>query len=499
MNFFARVKNWLRQGRLKKALAVNFRWSARRIRRFFQREQFRAALKSAYAKRLYCALGLLVLTGALAVLSAGLSGSYLADEAVLVRRLSDPDYNRENPVLSALNCFGSTNRIQVTLQTETFDNLHPQRVDLDRGNVNLVLTLHNGSILEYTLQNRRIDNFESGNTDQFTLILPDTVSAFDIASYRLTLMPDAKGRYGSWRCQWAQVSFLLGGSRTLLAKDNWQESYAFSEESKTAELESVAAENAYYSQVSELYPYVLAVCENGNETVHDKKMKSAALISLGLTDGDTLYLDVETVGLENQNTIFRDQLGTVALSEYDLLNYNGTMSLRVHFYSDYAGDYYKDYPLDSLGKDDFELGTSSTFAMTMPEGMSVFDIYSMELLVHNPTDAWAPRLMRAYLRTDYGTILELARITDTTLRATRGTCVFYRGLIDTSVSPLAFDLTAVYALPQVLKTQIEQKYGMQIAGVAYSMYFNEFNFYERQKLFYSQVKALYGETAHEES
>ena len=206
-----------------------------------------------------------------------------------------------------------------------------------------------------------------------------------------------------------------------------------------------------------------------------------------------LYLDVETVGLETQGQILKEQLGTVELSETDLLDYDGTMTLRIRFYSDAGGSYYKDYNLDTPGKDDFELGGSSEFALTMPEGMSVFDIRSMELLVNDTADAWAPRMIRAYLRTDYGYILELALETDVTLLEKRGTGVFYKGLIETAVSAAELDLTAVYQLPTALKEPIETKYITEISGVTYSMYFNEFNFYERQKLFYSQMLELYGE------
>ncbi|MBQ6823551.1 MAG: hypothetical protein IJP27_02765 [Clostridia bacterium] len=490
MKFTERLKSLIRRGRLKKALSVNLRWALRRVRRFFQRDQFRRGIKGAYAKRLYAMLGLLLGVTALTVASAALCGSWLADEAVLVRRLSDPDYERSNPILCALDQFGSSNRIQVTLRTETRDNLHPQKVDLDRGSLNLVMTLKNGSIMEYTLQNRNIDNFESGNTDQFTLILPDSISVFDITDYELVLLPDAKGEYGSWYCRWAQISFLLGGERTLLAEDPWRETFAFSANQRSSSLEPVASDNAYYAQVSQLFPYVLEVCKNGHETVHTKEIKEEALETLGLSDGTVLYLDVETVGLENQHTMIRDQLGGMELSEYDQMDYDGTMTLRVRFYSDAGGSYYKDYDLDTPGKDDFELGNTSTFALNMPEGMTAFDILSMELLVHDNEDVWAPRMIRAYLRTDFGMALELARVTDTSLLAERRTAVFYQGLIDTSISPLRLALTESHQLPLALREQVQEKFYTEIKGVTYSMYFNEFNFYERQKLFYSQIMAL---------
>ena len=88
------------------------------------------------------------------------------------------------------------------------------------------------------------------------------------------------------------------------------------------------------------------------------------------------------------------------------------------------------------------MGNTSTFGLALPEGASAFDIIGMELLVHDSLDAWAPRMIRAYLRTDYGTALELARLSDVQLIADRKTSVFYRGLIETEISPLALDLTA---------------------------------------------------------
>lgn len=499
MKFWNRVKKLKRRRRLAKAISVNIRWGMRRVRRFFQRDGFKKGVRSTYARRLYAMLTLLLAVGGLTYASAALSDSWLADEAVLVRRLSDPDYDRTNPILSALDCFGSTNRIQVTLQTETKDNLHPQKVDLDQGNLNLVMTLKDGKTMEYTLQNRRIDNFESGSTDQFTLILPASISVFDITDYKLVLMPDAEGNYGSWRCRWAQISFLLGGKRTLLAEDGWQESYAFSQNNLTAELQTVAHKNQKFAQVSELFPYVLAVCQNGHQTVHQAELKREAMETLGLSESDVLYVDVETVSLENQNYIAQNMLGGAELSEYDLMDYDGTMTLRVWFYTNAAGAYYKDYDLDTPGKDDFELGNTSTFALHMPEGLTVFDVESMELLVNDPEDMWAPRMIKAYLRTDYGPVLELARLNDITLAEERVTCVFHRGLIETAISPVVLDLTTVYRLPTALKKGIEEKYYTEITGVIYSMYFNEFDFYQRQKLFYSQVMALYGEQTDEEA
>ncbi len=499
MKKLGRRKENKRPKRFWKGLRTQLRWGARRVRRNFRQEQFGRRLWGSYARRLYVMLILLGLIGGLCFVSASLSASYLTDEAVLVRRLSDPDFDEKQPVLAALNCFGSTNRLQVTLRTEDYQNLHSEeRVDLDRGNINLVLTLQDGKYLEYTLQNRNIDNFESGNTDQFTLILPSSVSPFDITDYKLTLLPDAEGEYGRWHCRWAQVSFLLGGKRTLLAKDQWEEPFIFSKENESYSLMK-AEGNVYLEQVRGLYPYVLNICKNEKTTVHEMAMKRAALKELGLSAGDTLYLDIETLSIENQNGILSALLKDQKIPEHEMLGYNGKMALRLYFYTDAGGSYYKDYDLDTLGKDDFELGSSSTFEMTMPEGLCIFDIYQAELLVENPRDYWAPRMMRLYMKTDYGTILELSRFTDTTLTAARGSGVFGKGLIETDLNPLIFDLTAQYAQPEGLKEEIEGRFGMRLSDVAYSMYFSRFDFYQRQKLFYNQLNNLYGATMNEEA
>ncbi len=479
-------------GRRGRAIWVQLRWTRRRIKRLMGRESFRNGIAGSFARRIYGAVAVLAVAAALVVLSAFYADSFLVDEQVLLQRLQGEAADLTDPVEAALHSFGGSNRIQITLTTDGVKNLKPVKSHLDRGNINLVLTLKNGSLVEYTLKNRNIDTFESGETNTFTLSLPDGVAPFDITEYKLVLMPDAKGRYGSWRCSKAQVSCLLAGQRRVLARQDWAAVQAFDQTATTVPLATVGEKDTVYSQVQELYPYVLQICTNKHQTVHTKAMKADALRALGLTDGDLLYLDIETVGLENQNRMLLEQLGTVELPDLDLLDYDGTMTLRVRFYSDAAGSFYKDYTLDTPGKDDFELGSSSEFALTMPEGMSVFDICSMELLVHNKADAWAPRLIRAYLRTDYGFLLELARETDVTLQQKRGTAVFYQGLIETEISSVPLDLTAEYQLPAALKKTIEETYITQVGGVTYSMYFNEFNFYERQKLFYSQMLAIYG-------
>lgn len=490
-------ESWINQiesGRLWQAIRVRVRWGIRRLRRDLQKKQLKERLFGSFARRLYAMILLLMAVGGITFAAAWYGERWSADEAVLKERLSMGAYDAKDPVLTALDSFGASNRVQVILKTAKKDPLKPQSVDLDRGNLNLVMTLQNGKIMEYTLQNKRIDNFESGGTDYFTLILPQSVSPFDIKEYKLMLLPDAQGNYDEWHCASAQIACLLGGERTLLAKGIWQKECIFSADRTEAVLPLATEENAHFQQVQALYSYVLQVCQKQG-AVHTKQIKKDANVELGLMNGDTLLLDIETVGLENQNQLFKDSLSN-PFSEFETLGYNGTMTLRVKFLYAFDGSYYKDYNLDTLGKDDFELGTASTFALEMPEGASVFDITAMELLVHDAEDAWAPRLIRAYLRTDYGTTLEIARLSDTMLTAERKTNIFHRDWIDTSVSPLKLDLERSYALPLAIKENIEKQYYTEIEGVIYSMYFGDHNFMERQKLYYSQI---YKEVADEET
>ncbi len=419
---------------------------------------------------------------------ANLYGNYVGNsELILAKRLSDPSFDATNPMLAALDSLGSSNRIQVTVKTEVRDNLHPKKVDLDQGYLNLIVTATDGTKAEYTLQNARMDNFESGCVDHFTLVLPDEISVMDTAEFRLTLMPTAKGAYGTWSCEWAQISFLLGGERTLLAKSDWTAPCRFSKETPAMDLTMVTESNLALRQARALYPHLLSYCKQGNETVHTYEKKAEALKTLGIGHGDLLYLDVETVSLENQSAILVEKTGSVSLPDTDRLNYDGTMTLRVRFLGATEKGFYVDYPLDNPGKDDFELGSASTFAITMPSGFCVFDIVSMELLVQETNDAWAPRMMRAYLKTDYATTIELARTTDVAIAQERGTNVFYKGLIETKISPIRLDLTASYQTPSIYKEKIEGLYLNDMTGVEYGMYFNDFDYYERQILFYSQL------------
>lgn len=493
-------ESWINQigsVRFWKTLGTRLRWGARRVSRAAQEKRIKERLFGSFARRVYAMLLLLLAVGGITYLADWYGGRWSANEQVLQDRLAMGDFDGKDPVLLALDGFGSSNRVQVILKTAKKNPLKPQSVDLDWGNINLIMTLQNGKVMEYTLQNRRIDNFESGNVDYFTLILPESVSPFDITEYKLMILPDAKGRYDEWHCASAQIACLLGGERTLLAKGSWQTEAVLSADRTDVTLPTTAETNAEFQQVKALYPYALQVCKAQGE-LHTKEIKKDANVALGLMNGDTLHLDIETVGLENQNQLFKDSLKT-DFAEMGSLSYDGTMTLRVKFLSAFDGSYYKDYNLDTLGKDDFELGTTSTFALEMPEGASVFDITAMELLVHNSADAWAPRMIRAYLRTDYGTTLEIARLSDAMLTAERKTTIFYKDWIDTSISPLKLDLEREYSLPLAIKETIEKQYYTEIEGVIYSMYFGDHNFAERQKLYYSQINALYGENTDEKN
>ena len=60
---------------------------------------------------------------------------------------------------------------------------------LDRGGVNLRLTFSDGNTTEFALSNANYDNFESGMTDTFTLILPFGYTPFDITEYTIAVCP----------------------------------------------------------------------------------------------------------------------------------------------------------------------------------------------------------------------------------------------------------------------------------------------------------------------
>lgn len=483
LNFYKRLKMYKKQGRLKRAILTNLRWGWRKICR-----RSGSSSEGSIGRRVIVMTLLLVLFGGLFYAVDYYRGYVVVGEDMLKARLEDPSFNAENPMLAALHSLGSSNRIQITVKTEQRDNLHPKSVDMDRGYLNLVITAADGTRMEYTLENGRVDNFESGKVDYFTLALPDTISVMDTAEFRLVLMPDSKGVYDDWHCEWAQISFLLGGERTLLAKSEWEDTFRFCADTPMAELALTAESNPALHQARELYPYVLTFCEQGNPTAHMQEKKASALKSLGMEQNSNLfYLDVETVGVEQQNTLLRDCTGTVEIPDVDRLNYDGTMTLRVRFIGKTDQGYFIDYPLDNPGKDDFELGGASTFAITMPTDFCVFDIVSMELLVHDPNDAWAFRMARAYLKTDYKTTIELARLTDTAMIAERGTNIVYKGLVETELSPIKLDLNATYRTPTVYKKKIEGTFFNDITGVEYSMYFSNFDYYERQLLFYSQL------------
>ena len=175
--------NQIESGRFWKAIGIRLRWGARRLRRNLQQMRLKERLFGSFARRFYAMVLLLLAVGGIAYAADWYGGRWSADEAVLCERLSMGAFDEKDPVLAALDSFGASNRVQVILKTAKKDPLHPSSVDLDRGNLNLIMTLQNGKVMEYTLQNKRIDNFESGSTDYFTLILPETISPFDITEY----------------------------------------------------------------------------------------------------------------------------------------------------------------------------------------------------------------------------------------------------------------------------------------------------------------------------
>lgn len=136
-------------------------------------------------------------------------------------------------------------------------------------------------------------------------------------------------------------------------------------------------------------------------------LKSDALDSLGLNGGKFLYLDIETANIQIQNNILTYYTKGVDIPEIDSLDYDGRLFLDVTFFSEKPdGGYTESFLLDTLGTDDFELGTTSSFKLEMPEGMCVFDISSMSIRVENPYDSWGaalyPRVYQAGLQRQAG-------------------------------------------------------------------------------------------------
>lgn len=483
--------------RLKKWVAVNISFSARRIRRFFGSEKFKGFVKSTpFVTGCLSAL-CIALVSVSAVLFSRYACPYFDNDARIVRRLSMTEFDSSVPYLRALSALGSSNRIQITLKTDTENYINPRGVGLDRGGVNLVLTFSDGNTAEFALNNSNYDNFESGMTDTFTVILPFGYTPFDITDYTVAVLPDIKNRYDDWHCRWARVYFLLGNEPVMLARESWESVAVFGggeNAVKSSALEIVHGSNNKYIRSNKIYSYYLSLAQKGATELVGDTLKADALDSLGLNGGKFLYIDIETVNIQVQNDILTYYTKGVDIPETDALDYDGRLFLDVTFFSSKAdGGYTESFLLDTLGTDDFELGTTSSFKLEMPEGMCVFDISSITLRAENPHDAWAPHFVRAYIKPDYSEMLEIARLTDTMLVNSRSTPVFYKNLIDTGVE---LDLSAQFCISEAVRKNIESEKEFKFSDKIADMYFELRSFYDRQNIFYEQAVSLYTQSVY---
>ncbi len=485
--------------RLKKWATVNIKFALRKTKRFFKSARFKNFIKSVPFIT-GCAAAACI--AALCVMSAVFTKfvcPFFDSNRRIISRLTMTEFDDTVPYLRSLYALGSSNRIQVTLKTDDENYINPRGVGLDRGGVNLRLTFSDGNTTEFALSNANYDNFESGMTDTFTLILPFGYTPFDITEYTIAVLPDINNNYDEWHCRWARVYFLLGNEPMMLAGEDWEDVAVFGggeHAVKQSTLKIVHGENNKYNRTKQIYSYYLSLAQKGATELMSDTLKSDALDSLGLNGGKFLYLDIETANIQIQNNILTYYTKGVDIPEIDSLDYDGRLFLDVTFFSEKPdGGYTESFLLDTLGTDDFELGTTSSFKLEMPEGMCVFDISSMSIRVENPYDSWAPHYIRAYIKPDYSDKLEIARLNDTMLINGYSTPVFYKNLIDTGVE---LDLSAKFSIAEAVKKKIESENEFKFGEKISDMYFKLQSFYERQNVFFEQAVALYAESVYED-
>lgn len=496
--FIDKISDYIYRKRLKKWFSVNARFIWRKTRRFFAGEKFRRAVTGVPAVMTYIGIFVIAAVSVGSALFIKHGGAFFSSDEQILRRLSMQQYDESIPYLRALKAIGSSNRIQVTLKTEDENYIKPKNVGLDRGGVNILLTFSDGTVTEFALNNSKYDNFESGATDTFTLILPFGYTPFDITEYKIALLPDINNEYDSWFCKWARVYFLLENKPVMLAKETWEDVAVFGggdNAVRSSVLESSHPENSTYDRAERIYSYYLKLAENGATEFLSAALRSDTLDALGLNAAKYINVDIETVNIEMQNNILTYYAKGVDIAETDSLDYDGRLYLDVTFLSQKPdGSYTESYLLDTLGTDDFELGTTSLFKLELPEGMCAFDISSISLRAENPYDSWAPHFVRVYIKPDYCDMLEIARLTDTMLIERYATPVFYKNLIDGSVS---FDLSEKFAVPSSVKKQIEGSGTFRFGKTISEMYFSKLSFFERQDIFFARAADIFSASVYE--
>ena len=490
--FIERIRDLRYRKRLKKWFAVNIKFIWRKIRRFVTDKNKMRVLWSSHAIISYvavvCVTGLCIGMGFFVKHAC----PRFNEQKGLVRNLSMGGYDEGVSYLKTLDMLGSSNRVQITLKTDGDDRFLTKGTGLDGGNVNLLLVFSDGKESEYSLTKPGYDTFEAGMTDTFTIVLPDGKTPFDVTEYRLIILPDINNVYDEWHCRWARVYFLLGNEPVMLAKESWNSVAVFGQ-SETAvhqsSLTMVSDGITAYQRAKTLYGYFDSFNDWGLDTAALTKLKADTLDAIGLNGGKVLYLNVETANTEVQNKLLTYYTKGVAIPDIDSFDYDGLMYLDVTFYTRLSnGSHTKRFVLDTLGTDDFEMGSTSAFRLEMPDGMTVFDISSMRLAADNPYDAWAPRFIRIYVETDYKEKLEIARITDTMLIKTHATAVFYNNLIDGGID---IDLTSMFCLSEAQQKALEDKTGFSVGNRAGKLYYTLQSFYDRQNYFFEQAADIY--------
>lgn len=480
----------IKSKRLGQWIRVNIRFTRRKIRRFFTGDHFRKSAGGSYAKRLYAvsAIGVLCIAALFGV--RAYVRRYENGERLIVQKLSyTQDYDKRIAYFRTLERLGASNHLCVSVKTTAGDNFTRRDTSLQSGGVNLKLTFKDGTNCELALQNRHHpDAFFAGRESNFFVTLPFGYTPFDIGECALVLTPGADGSYGSWSCDWANVSVLLGGRRVTIARESWSTATQFgagNDRVRSITLSDSREENQSFQQYALLFEAMNRLSERGLTDFGDQTLVQKTLSSLEIPSATALYLDVETVSAARAAEIADSNK---ALPE-DELNYNGLLYVDISFSGKLSdGSYTKRYTADTPGKDDFELGSASTFRFEMPEGKTVFDIVEVRISVSNASDAWAPRFMRLYLPLDYDAELELARLTDAALEKEYDSAVFCQGMIDKAVS---FDLSAQNAVPETMAAQIQKNFKHTLSGAPKSMYFDRQSFYARQILFFQQMDKLY--------
>lgn len=486
--------------RLLKFVTVNLKLIWRKFKRVLCSKKLHAALRSVPAIMTYVSVVIIGLLITSMLFFVKYATPVFSSEQRIMRRLSLEEYDSTVPYLCALDAFGSSNRIQVTLKTDTENYINPRGVGLDRGGVNLILTFEDGNSTEISLNNNNYDNFESGMEDTFTVILPFGYTAFDITDYTIAILPDINNKYDSWHCKWARIYFMLGNESVMLAKETWDDVAVFGggdTEIRKTNLEIAHTDNARYQRTVSLYSYYLDLAAAGMTEFLNDDLRSDALYSMSLTTGKYLWVDIETVDIEIQNNLLTYYTKGVDIPETDSLDYDGRLFLDITFYTAKKdGTYTESYLLDTLGTDDFELGSTSVFQLEMPEGLCVFDICSMSIRTENPYDSWAPRYIRLYVKPDYADRLEIGRLNDVMLTNSYSTAVFYKNLLE---DPVAIDLTSEFAISSVVKKQFEEKHGFTLGEKTEDIYFELMSFYDRQLAFYEKLTELYSATVYDDT